>query len=396
MSQFDASRVLRDDKGRFAGSLPSAESGVDLAATIGSQPYSTDAPLGHREAWRDARAALLARAGYVPATSTTTKLDPKIAGDDELRAKWWANEFVTAEYDHEKGDYPQMPDDYTPGGTGGRALSGGRRTHRMNYSGGGLDLRMPSATAARRFAKEHNGRTFDMPVQAKLPSGRSVQGWVRCTPGANGRWETESIGFQEGPESETISEGVNAVLESRRVTTALRDAGDLAQRREQRLAQRGISHTPVKSSWIQSAGYQDPTEGDNAGMMVMKTKPYMTKGRTRKDGTVISSPEPRPSREYGFAVSKETFSQFARSTEPGKTFNELIKGKHDRFDVTQCSSCSRFHRSDQAHSCGPAAQPRQVDQSVAAQREMQRAAAAQMLPTRRSRFARLFGGGSGQ
>lgn len=391
MSQFDESKIRRDAEGKFASKGPAAEEAA-LATQLAAQPYSSSDSEQQRELWRDARAEVLARAGYVPVTSTTTKLDPRIAGDEELRKKWWTNEFVTAEANHPEGDHLQMPDDYTPGGHGGRALSGGRRTHRMNYSGGGMDIRMPSATAARRFAKENPGRTFDMPVHVRLSSGRTVQGHVRCTPGVNGRWDTEAIGFRKEDAPE-ISEGVNAVLESRRVTTALRDAGDLRERRERRLKERGIEHKPVKSTWIQSAGYQDP-DGDGEGMMVMTTKPYTTKGRTGKDGRVISAPEPRPSRQYGFHMNRETFDQFASSSEPGKTFNEMIKGQHQRFEVTQCGGCGRFHQSNTPHTCGPSEKPRTGE--TVNSRQNQRAAAAAALPKRpdtRSRLAAIFGRG---
>lgn len=391
MSQFNESDVVRNDKGQFASKGPSPEE-AQLAATLAAQPYSSDDDPVTKNMWRDARASVLARAGYVPVTSASTVLDPKVAGDDEVRAKWWANEFVTAESNHPEGDYLQMPDDYTPSRTGGRALSGDRRTHRMNYSGAGMDIRMPSATAARRFAKENPGRTFDMPVHVRLSSGRTVQGHVRCTPGVNGRWDTEAVGFRK-EDSDEISEGVNAVLEARRVRTALRDAGDLRERRERRLAERGIEHKPVTSSWIESAGYQDPN-ADGEGMMVMTTKPYMTKGLvSKKDGRVIRSPEHRPGRQYGFHVSREKFDRFSTSTEPGKTFNEIIKGKHDRFAVTECSRCHNFHQSDQPHTCGPATKPRTGEQVDTRQRQREAARAA--LPDRGpgSRLAALFGRG---
>jgi hypothetical protein len=72
-----------------------------------------------------------------------------------------------------------MPDDNTPSMHTGQATSGHRRTHRMNYGNKDIQLRMPSATAIRRFSQDKGNPTFDVPVSVSVKGGAPVQGWVR-------------------------------------------------------------------------------------------------------------------------------------------------------------------------------------------------------------------------
>ncbi len=121
---------------------------------------------------------------YVLAVAVRGGPDPRHAHG---RATWWGAHFRTAEYGGgtpagQVGEYPQMPDDFTPKRTLGQALSGHRRTHRMAYinKAGGYTLRMPSATSIKAFDRQTGG-TFDVPVSARDAAGRSVSGWVRVT-----------------------------------------------------------------------------------------------------------------------------------------------------------------------------------------------------------------------
>lgn len=267
------------------------------------------------------RLAAITDMGYVPAVAMRTSLDPASTAQ---RAAWWDDHFASAEYGHDAGAYRQMPDDYTPGRTGGQSLTGHRRTHRMCYSGSGISVRMPSATSVRRFSTEQPG-TFDVPVSAEL-DGATVQGWVRVTRTGD-RFHTSALGFPGGSDAH-VAEAVSAVLEARRPSMALREAGDLLERRRARLEAAGTPLQPVNSSWIASVGYED-----ESSTMVVATK----RGDT-----------------YGYAVDHSTFDRVAGSSSPGRTYNELVKGQADRKQVTRCEACARFTTAGAPHVCAAA------------------------------------------
>src|SRR6478752_5617130 len=144
-------------------------------ATFGhadSRIVLTDAPTHGLDATGfGTRIAVLRGRGYVEPLAFRAPDDP---GRADGVAGWWAAHFYAAEYGAVGGDYPQMPDDYTPSRTGGHAMSGQRRTHWMAYRSGvdGFTLRMPSATSVKAFAAETGG-TFDLPVSAVDAHGRS-------------------------------------------------------------------------------------------------------------------------------------------------------------------------------------------------------------------------------
>lgn len=272
------------------------------------------------------RSAVLAAHGYLPPVAFDANIDPSSTAH---KTEWWDRAFATAEYSHSLGDYPQMPDDYTPSHTLGRALSGHRRTHRMAYSGAGVELRMPSVTSIRGFAMETRG-TFDVPVVATYPGG-SVSGWVRVTRLSDGSWASRGLGFS--PEASSyVAESVQCLLEARRPSRALAEVGDLLDRRRQRAAKLGIRPQPVRSSWVRSVGY-DPA----SSTMVMSTS---------------------SSASYGYAVPPSVFQSMLTSEAPGRVFNARIKGRATQVRVVQCASCSRFHREDAEHRCPPKEAPR--------------------------------------
>lgn len=287
----------------------------------------------------------LAAGGFVPAVAVAATDDP---GRTAGRQAWWDNHFATGEYRAGGGGYPQMPDDYTPSRTGGHAMSGDRRTHRMKYASDALTVRMPSATSIRRYSADEGARTFDVPVSAVFTDSdgtdRSVAGWVRVTRGGAGSWTATGMGFDDGADAH-VAEAVAAVLESRRPSRALREVGDLIARRREREASAGAPLTPVDSSWISAVGYDEAS-----GVMATQTVTGAT---------------------YGHLVSRERFAVVAGSHSPGVQFNSLVKGKHPRAEVTQCEQCGRFASVTRSHMCPPMPAPPTVEeirQNAAARR----------------------------
>lgn len=289
----------------------------------------SDAPVGRSDVAE--RLARLADEGYSPPIAVRATEDPR---SSRHRAQWWDTHFVTAEYGAASGDYPQMPDDFTPNRTGGRALSGNRRTHRMAYrtADDSLTLRMPSATSVKAYEAETGG-TFDLPVSAIDGQGRSVSGWVRVT--RSGRdWTVSDLGGFGDTTGMQVSEAVSAVLESRRPSRALTQVGDLIARHKARRAAAGAPLTAVPSGFISSVGYDDAT-----GTMAVAIR----------------------DRTYGYRVPREVFEAVANSHTPGGVYNRLVKGV-DRVGVSRCRDCGRFFGNGAAHVCqtNHKAPPRQV------------------------------------
>lgn len=288
-----------------------AGAGISL---LGHRPLSEDLLAQRREQ--------LQEQGYVPSVSTQAVASPETTAN---RGQWWDSHFIQAEYDS-GGGYAQMPDDYTPSQTSGRAMSGRRRTHRMAYTTGGVALRMPSRTAINRFAAETKGDTFDVPVAASLPSG-DVQTWVRLTRHGPGQWEATALGMDgDGRASERIglSEAVAATMEGRAAALKPQSFGDLIERRKKKIAESGFTMDQVRSGWISSVGYDSA-----AGVM----------GTMTTDGRV-----------YGHQVSKATFDAVRQAHSPGRAFNKIVKG-HGRAGVEQCPECGRFKAEGAAHTC---------------------------------------------
>lgn len=264
----------------------------------------------------------------VEATTYTAVGNPE---NTDLREQWWDTVRVAAEYDSQGRRYPQMPDDYTPSMTGGQALSGHRRTHRMSYQGNGMTLRMPSATSIRRFATDEQGAsTFDVPITAVFnrPDGTqgSVTGMIRVTRFGDHQWSTTPLGFPPGADSEAYAEAVCAVLESRRVSRGLAQAGDLVERRRERLASAGAPMAPVKSSWIQAMGYTPD------GVMLTQAKA----GKT-----------------YGHKVPREVYEAISKSPGPGAAYNAFRKqgAMMSPAVVETCGTCMNVYSVARGHSC---------------------------------------------
>lgn len=193
------------------------------------------------------RAEQLKADGYVPAMASTAYQNPKYT---KGVGEWWANRHMQAEYDTNDTGYEKMPDDWTPSRTAGRSLSGHRRTYRRLYSGAGINLRMPSASSIRDFATTQRGRSFDIPVEATTKNG-TVSGWVRVTRTEDGVWGAQSLGFPQNQVQ--VAHAVSAVLEARKVTTALSGCETMNQYHAQRITRMGVQLKDVKDSQLVSA-----------------------------------------------------------------------------------------------------------------------------------------------
>ncbi len=265
------------------------------------------------------RRALFEGAGYVPPTVITAFNDPSSSSN---RGEWWDRGFVAAEYATDGKSYAQMPDDNTPSNTRGRALSGNRRTHRMLYRNGDIQVRMPSATAIKRFSQDNGNPTFDVPVSVTLGDGSPAQGWVRVTKTGPHTWTTTTLGGG-GESADKIAEAVASVLESRRPSTALVGVGDLLEKHKARQAAAGFEMKPVRSTFLDRVGYDDVT-----GVMA-----------TEINGKL-----------YAHRTSKDVFEKLVASQRPGSVYNALVK-KSDSAGAAQCEKCGRFYNATLAHTC---------------------------------------------
>lgn len=270
------------------------------------------------------REALLAR-GFVPATP-----GPSTAGTP-LSAKgienWWVDAIVRSEVRTDGMAYPVIPDDYTPSGGVGRALSGRRRTYRKVYQSGELSVRMPSVSAIRRFSAENDNETFDVPVSAEGPAGNPISGHVRVTQTSPGRWVVTAINMPPAAQSK-VAEAVNAILEARRPTYALAEiehAGGLLARAKERRAAAGASLVKNETSaWIRATGYNDET-----GEAILNLQ----------------------GRHYGYEVPRGVYDYVTTASSPGAAYNALIKGRYESHAVDECSNCGRWYRQGSVHAC---------------------------------------------
>ena len=299
------------------------------------------APLSNANDQRDELIQRFAELGYTPAVSVESATNPRYTdGIDQ----WWSQHYERMEQPADGKAYAMMPDDYTPKETGGHALSGKRRTHRMRYSGAGVDLRMPSATAIKRFSAENGKRTFDVPIEMEHADGR-ITGFVRVTQGAGGVWDVQALNMPPKAAARA-AESVACVLEARRPTIALaqaeaqyaahrarkvnatlQGASPLHQRRVDRVAAEGtrLAVPRVQSPVVKSLGYDRGT-----GTMTIRLK----------------------NRYYGYQVPPEVFQEIGNSTSPGSAYNQLVKAKGaKRVEVSHCSKCRRWTAAGVTHKC---------------------------------------------
>lgn len=281
--------------------------------------------------------------------------------DVDAREAWWAEQLDRAEIAPEGKGYEMMPDDYSPGGHAGRGLSGKRRTYRKLYEGAGVSVRMPSATSIKSFSKDRSYETFDIPVQVEGKGGTTVSCQVRVTQTGPNSWSTQALNMPEGAAAK-VSESVNAVLESRRPTLALKDVektyeGGLAERRKKRMETGGTKLDTIdSSSFIRAAGYNR-----EAGEM------YITLNE----------------RKYGYQVDQETYNYLRNSQSAGRVYNRYIKGVSDSFAVNDCGVCGNTFNIERGHACNGTRRP--VDGVIKPMRERMRNRHLSILKNREQR-----------
>lgn len=343
---FDPARVSPGvpTGGQFATSArtPADLDGMDLTPPEVSPHIAPTA-----QQWQN-RIARLQAHGYLPPAALEADArdtaSAKGAIREDVREDWWDRQHAVVERNSAEGSYAQMPDDNTPNMTPGRASSEKRRTHRMNYRGDDVSLRMPSATAIKRFANESNRKTFDVPVTAEYPGG-SVQGWVRVTQGADGEWETKGLNFTDADEA-YVGEAVRAVLEAKRPRHALTSAGDLIARRRLREGTHGAELRPVDSSWVKEVGYDA-----NTGTTFITTQ--------------------TSEKAYGWQTSPQQFAALMNAEKPGVVVNSIKKGSMG-VATHMCPKCGRAYAEGREHRCRIVAAPRSMEPIAANERTVDR------------------------
>lgn len=257
---------------------------------------------------------------YVEPRSVRPDYNPNTSG---WATSWWIRQRSLAERNHAQGDYPQMPRTWV-GDDDNRLHS----SHRMLYRNKDLSVRMPSVTSVRKFAGKGE-KTFDVPVSAQTPNG-NVMGWVRVTHSDDGSWATRTLGMDPDV-SPHVAESVHALLEARRPSFALREAGDILERRRNRAATLGASTVPVRSAWIDRVGYNQANE-----TLVMTTK----------------------GRNYGYHVPPSVYQALLCADKPGAEFNRLVRNRAPGVHVVECPACHRFSAAIASHRCPVREAPR--------------------------------------
>ena len=302
---------------------PRVPAGNPNGGQYGSMPKGEPTPGQLRWA---ARGEDLEAGRFVPAITHGTAIDPRRTS---RRKEWWDSHFSAAQWGAPRGDYPKMPDDYTPGNTGGQALSGGRRTHRMRYESDGVSVRMPSKTSIRRFAKEGH-RTFDVPYSVTGEDGKALSGWARVSGPQNGLWDVQIAGNGSNATELAAREIIHATLEGRRPSVPVSDVNAIIEQRRREKRAAGAPVAEVKSTWIDGTGFAaDPEAKDGSGLMVMTTN----------------------GKKYGYKATFADYKAVRDSRSPGATFTARIKKQKERINVEQCPSCQWFSPDIEAHRC---------------------------------------------
>lgn len=298
--------------GQYAA-VEHSEASVDLTSDVDDVPSE-----------RDLRLATLRVGGYVPAVVSSANFK---------QDGWWRRHALLAERNHPDGDRPAMASVWSVREDGAPPVP--RRSHVMSYANDQVSIRMPSITSIREFslartgAKEP-GETFDVPVSAQFPGG-ACDGWVRVVAGEGGEWATQGLGFSP-KQNEYVAESVQCLLESRRPSRALREVGDLLERRRLRAAMYGVPIRPMNSSWMRGLAYEQVT-----GTMFLMTE----------------------TQRYGFRVPQSTYLRIAQSPRPGVPFNLDVRGVAERRVVNECEKCGRVYATDQ-HRCPLKVSPRRM------------------------------------
>lgn len=269
---------------------------------FGEQQHTApEAGLVSAQSLLESRRRQLAEFGFVPAQPQFT-----LAGTDNA-ALWWKRTQSIAE----EGQYQAMP----------RRGADGKLAQLRTYFGHEASVRMPSASAVRRFAAAH-GTTFDVPVEALTPHG-PVTGHVRVTSHGGGRYSVSAVHMPK-EHAEYVAESVLATLEARRPSRGLAEVRDILARRRERLASQGVKVKPVESAWIRGVGYNP-----NDQQLVLNLQ----------------------GRVYGYHVTPDVFEDLMNARSIGSAYNALVKRQAPGFAVEQHEACGNYFYADSEHRC---------------------------------------------
>lgn len=219
-----------------------------------------------------------------------------------------------------------MPDDWTKDKVAGDSSTGFRRTVLRTYKGAGIELRMPSATAIKEYSGAIGNEVLDIPVEVTGADGRTLQAWVRAVKTGPGEWQTTTLGEHGATTGgHRAAEAVAAVLEARRPTVALAEAGSLIDRRRQKTARTGTKST-----------------GKSLAGGAYKNIAYDSMTKTLSVNYV--------GKVVGRHVSVDDAKAFLNSTDPMRTWNELIRPAANVM-VRECETCSRRYAAAADHVC---------------------------------------------
>jgi hypothetical protein len=234
------------------------------------------------------------------------------------RAQWWAQTNWLREHNHAAGDFQSMPE--------AGLYDDGSSTRRMLYRGNGTALRMPSVASVRQFARDMpEPKTLDIPIEVQTPSG-SMKTSVRATPMGDGTWHV-SVPGGDSPARIEAAEAVRSVLEAQRVTTSLRDAGDLLEKARNRQPAGTFKMKPISSSFVTAVGYEPRTQ-----QAVVEIQ--------AKDGI----------RRYTYRATEAEYEAVAGSSSVGAAYNKMLRGGQSGSAVRTCPRCGHLSIA-QGHAC---------------------------------------------
>lgn len=227
--------------------------------------------------------------------------------------QWWTTAFLEGEYS-QSGDVARMPDDWTPRMSKGRAISGYRRTHRVKYSVGDYDIRMPSRTAINSYMVKMGLETLDVPIGISQGEDNGSQMFVRVFRHPNGAFDVRTIGA-DGEQDIIAGESVAAILEG--TSGQVSSFKELYKRRQARMEAAGfVMERNVRNSTFMESLDWNPRR--RIISIVMNGKLYRYRG------------------------SKAIYTQLQNPAKRGKALSDLKKnykllGAHGR-----CHQCGRF------------------------------------------------------
>lgn len=314
------------------------------------------------------RSQILAERGYAQATSFQRRGTVSGIGQDEREQ---AHEMYRAsaelDLDETVAHIRQMPEDYNPHETGGNALSGNRLGHRMQYgrevpvrdaqgnlvltaSGKpvservGPQVRVRSATSLKAFAREPGVGTFSIPVEYEDGFGNVTIGHVALTKIDDNNWDVQPHGISGAAGTDT-ADRIGALLEGRRVTTALNDENVIEKRRARISKREGLTMQAASASWFDKAAIIPKANG-MAVLAVRSRNPLKGTGEKATYGY-----------EMPYAHAARIVADEHGATRLAETKAVAKKlGIDMSVEIQHCDKCNRIKSAVEKHRCVKAAQ----------------------------------------